>query len=105
MNPVLSLVLKALVVAGLGLVAVLAGSPVVTALFRRADPPRADPAWPEGQPPSPAATPPVAVEPTSDAQLAAPALGEGAVPPTSATPAVAAEPVPAAAAPAPMTSR
>lgn len=40
MNPVLTLVLKALIVAVLGIVAVLVGSPVVTALFRRADPPR-----------------------------------------------------------------
>lgn len=39
MNPVLDIALKALVVVVLGLVAVFAGSPVVTALFRRADPP------------------------------------------------------------------
>jgi F0F1-type ATP synthase membrane subunit c/vacuolar-type H+-ATPase subunit K len=48
-NPVLSFVLKAVVVAGLGLVSVLAGSPVVTALFRRADPPP-DAAGAAGQP-------------------------------------------------------
>ena len=40
MNPILGLALKAAVVAVLGLVALLAGSPVVTALFTRADPPR-----------------------------------------------------------------
>ena len=40
MNPILALALKAAVVAVLGLVALLAGSPVVTALFARADPPR-----------------------------------------------------------------
>ena len=40
MNPILALGLKAAVVAVLGLVALLAGSPVVTALFTRADPPR-----------------------------------------------------------------
>ena len=39
MNPVLAIVLKALVVAALGAVAVFAGSPVVQAVFRRADPP------------------------------------------------------------------
>ena len=39
MNPVLALVLKALVVAALGVIAVFAGSPVVQAVFRRADPP------------------------------------------------------------------
>lgn len=41
MSPVLAVALKALVVGVLAVVAVLAGSPVVTALFRRADPPRA----------------------------------------------------------------
>ena len=40
MNPILALGLKAAVVAVLGLVALLAGSPVVTALVTRADPPR-----------------------------------------------------------------
>ncbi len=40
MNPALALVLKALVVGVFAIVAVLVGSPVVTALFRRADPPR-----------------------------------------------------------------
>lgn len=40
MNPVLAIALKVLVVCALGLLAVLVGSPVVTALFRRADPPR-----------------------------------------------------------------
>lgn len=39
MNPALAVILKAGVVGALALVAVLAGSPVVTALFRRADPP------------------------------------------------------------------
>ena len=39
MNPVLSIVLKAAVVAVFGLVAVFAGSPVVQTIFRRADPP------------------------------------------------------------------
>ena len=41
MNPVVAVGLKVLIVGILGLIAVLAGSPVVTALFRRADPPRA----------------------------------------------------------------
>lgn len=40
MTPVLAVVLKAAVIGMLGVVAVLAGSPLVTALFRRADPPR-----------------------------------------------------------------
>lgn len=39
MNPLLAVLLKALLIAALGAVAVLAGSPLVTALFRRADPP------------------------------------------------------------------
>lgn len=39
MSPVLAALLKALVVAVLGAVAVLLGSPLVMALFRRADPP------------------------------------------------------------------
>lgn len=49
MSPVLGFGLKALVVAVLGVVAVLAGSPVVTALFRRADPPT-PPSAPSGEP-------------------------------------------------------
>lgn len=40
MNPLADTALKAVVTGILGLIAVLAGSPVVTALFRRADPPR-----------------------------------------------------------------
>ena len=44
MNPWWELATKALVVAVLGLVAVFAGSPVVMAIFRRADPPPPDPA-------------------------------------------------------------
>jgi len=40
MNPVVTVVLKAVIVGILGIIAVLAGSPVVTALFGRADPPR-----------------------------------------------------------------
>jgi F0F1-type ATP synthase membrane subunit c/vacuolar-type H+-ATPase subunit K len=44
MNPILSIVLKAAVVMALGALAVLAGSPLVTALFRRADPPEPTPA-------------------------------------------------------------
>lgn len=47
MSPVLAVFLKALLIAVLGVVAVLAGSPLVTALFRRADPPT-PPAGPEG---------------------------------------------------------
>ena len=39
MSPVLAITLKALVLIAIGLVAVLVGSPVVTAVFRRADPP------------------------------------------------------------------
>jgi F0F1-type ATP synthase membrane subunit c/vacuolar-type H+-ATPase subunit K len=39
-NPALSVALQVVVVAVLGVVAVLAGSPVVSAIFRRADPPR-----------------------------------------------------------------
>ena len=43
MNPVLALVLKAAVVAALGALAVFAGSPLVQAVFRKADPlPSAD---------------------------------------------------------------
>lgn len=42
MNPWLELVTRALVVGVLGLVAVLAGSPLVLAVFRRADPPAPD---------------------------------------------------------------
>ena len=41
MSPILAITLKALVVIAIGLVAVLVGSPVVTAVFRRADPPPA----------------------------------------------------------------
>lgn len=41
MNPVLSIILKALVVAAIGAVAVFAGSPLVQAVFRKADPPPA----------------------------------------------------------------
>ncbi len=40
MNPALALSLKAVVIGVLAVVAVLFGSPVVTALFKRADPPR-----------------------------------------------------------------
>lgn len=39
MSPLLALALKALLVAVLGAVAVLAGSPVVQTIFRKADPP------------------------------------------------------------------
>lgn len=43
MNPVLSIGLKALVVAVIGVVATLAGSPLVRLVLRRADQPRARP--------------------------------------------------------------
>lgn len=39
MNPILAIALKVLVVGALGAIAVFAGSPVVQAVFRRADPP------------------------------------------------------------------
>ena len=42
MNPVLSLVLEAAVVAALGALAVFAGSPLVQMIFRKADPPPSD---------------------------------------------------------------
>ena len=47
MNPALGYLLKALIVVAVGLVVVLAGSPVETALFRRADPPPEDPGDPD----------------------------------------------------------
>jgi len=51
-NPVLALALKVVVVAVLGVVATLAGSPVVQAVFRRADPPpTSDPAAPQPEAP------------------------------------------------------
>ncbi|MEA4945662.1 MAG: hypothetical protein VB080_14660 [Propionicimonas sp.] len=55
MNPVLALLLKAVVVAALGAIAVLAGSPLVQKLFERVDPPR--PADDGSQQPPPAEAP------------------------------------------------
>ncbi len=67
MNPVLAAALKAAVVAVLALVAVLAGSPLVTALFRRADPP----------PPPPGATAEAGEPPEAPGVLAAAATLRG----------------------------
>lgn len=57
MNPVLTLVLEAVIVGVLAVVAVLVGSPVVTALFRRADPPVPPPGDPAAAPGDPAEVP------------------------------------------------
>ncbi|MDQ7992634.1 MAG: hypothetical protein AAGC63_05670 [Propionicimonas sp.] len=52
MNPILAIGLEVLVVAALGAVAVFAGSPLVQAVFRRADPPpAADGSAPEPEAP------------------------------------------------------
>ena len=53
MTPFLAIILKTLVVAALGCLAVRAGSPVVQAVFRRADPPPK----PDATPPEPSEAP------------------------------------------------